>query len=77
VEASALYDCCETVSEVAAFTRFEIDRITTTPAFDAAIEAGWIDRATLDTMRAAWQHWAGHPDAFCALSLCEALGWKA
>ena len=77
VEASASYDCYGTTGEVEALARSEIGRIKTTRAFDEAMEAGWIDRATLDTMMAAWRHWAGRPDAFCAMSLCEAVGWKA
>jgi ubiquinone/menaquinone biosynthesis C-methylase UbiE len=77
VEASASYDCYGTAAAVEAFAQSESERIATTPAFDAAIAAGWIDRATLDTMRAAWQRWAKHPDAFYAMALCEAVGWKA
>jgi hypothetical protein len=62
---------------VEALARAEIARIETTQAFDEAMAAGWIDRAMLATMCAAWEHWATHPDAFYALSLCEAVGWKA
>ncbi len=77
VEASASYDCYGTASEVEAFALSEMARIRSTPAFDEAVAAGWIDRATLNTMLAAWQQWAEHPDAFCAMALCEAVGWKA
>jgi ubiquinone/menaquinone biosynthesis C-methylase UbiE len=77
VEASASYDCYGTPAEVEALARAEIARIETTQAFDEAMAAGWIDRAMLATMCAAWEHWATHPDAFYALSLCEAVGWKA
>jgi ubiquinone/menaquinone biosynthesis C-methylase UbiE len=76
VEASASYDCYGTAEAVEAVARSEIARIKTTQAFDEAIEAGWTTRATLEQMMAAWQRWAGHPDAFYAVALCEAVGWK-
>ena len=47
------------------------------PAFTQAIlERGWADAATLQAARAACQAWSQHPDAFAAMIMAEAVGWK-
>ena len=56
--------------------QWRIARIKSTAAFDEAVEAGWVDRATLDKMIVAWEKWGEDPDAFYVLPWCEVVGWK-
>jgi hypothetical protein len=42
-----------------------------------AVSQGWIDQATLDAMAAEFRAWAQRPDAFCATTFCEAVGWTS
>jgi hypothetical protein len=51
-------------------------RIKSTAAYDEAVAAGWVDRATLDRMIAGWRQWGEDPDAFYARARCEVVGWK-
>ena len=43
---------------------------------DQVIELGWMDRAEIENVKAAWKDWGENPDAFWARSWCEAIGWK-
>ncbi len=47
------------------------------PLFDQAVALGWVDRPTLDGMRARMQQWSEHPHAFLAIGRCRAIGRKA
>jgi ubiquinone/menaquinone biosynthesis C-methylase UbiE len=76
IEASASYDYFGTPADTRELAQSRIDRIKSTPAFDEAVAAGWVDRATLDNIIAAWRNWGEDPDSFCAHSRCEAVGWK-
>jgi ubiquinone/menaquinone biosynthesis C-methylase UbiE len=77
IAGSASYDYAGTLAETRALALAQIARIKSTPAFDEAVEAGWVDRPGLETMMAAWQEWGEHPDAFHAMAMCEVVGWKA
>ena len=44
---------------------------------DRVIEQEWASRETLEKMSAAWKEWGEHPDAYWAIVMCEAVGWKA
>ena len=47
------------------------------PAFTQTIlENGWADDATLQAACAACRAWSQHPDAFAAVLMAEAVGWK-
>ena len=41
----------------------------------SALELGWADQATLDSMRIEIQAWGERPDAFLALLGCQMVGW--
>ena len=43
---------------------------------EPALEMGWIDRAGIDEIVAAWKEWGEHPDAYYAFTNCEVVGWK-
>ncbi len=46
------------------------------PAFvQTVLEQGWADEATLAAMYDAVRAWGGHPDAYQAVMMCEAIGW--
>jgi ubiquinone/menaquinone biosynthesis C-methylase UbiE len=76
IEASASYDCYGRPEDTRELAQSQIARIKSTAAFDEAVEAGWVDRARLDEMIAAWRKWGEDPDAFCADARCEVVGWK-
>jgi ubiquinone/menaquinone biosynthesis C-methylase UbiE len=76
IEASASYDCYGRPEDTRELAQSQIARIKSTAAFDEAVEAGWVDRARLDEMIAAWRNWGEDPDAFCADARCEVVGWK-
>jgi hypothetical protein len=40
-----------------------------------ALAEGWVTQATVEAMRAEIDAWAERPDAFFALTFCEAVGW--
>ncbi|ODS22516.1 hypothetical protein AB835_13710 [Candidatus Endobugula sertula] len=43
---------------------------------EISIEQGWIMDEDLDVLREALREWGQHPDAFEAVIMCEAVGWK-
>ena len=75
VEASASYDSHGTTESVQFAAEGAGSYFSGTFA-DQAIELGWMDRAEIDKIKAAWQEWGENPDAFWARSWCEAVGWK-
>jgi ubiquinone/menaquinone biosynthesis C-methylase UbiE len=75
-EASVSYDCYGTPVDTRELAQWQIARIKNTAAFDEAVEAGWVDRATLDKMIVAWEKWGENPDAFYAHPKCLVVGWK-
>jgi ubiquinone/menaquinone biosynthesis C-methylase UbiE len=76
IKASASYDYFGTPEDTRALAQSRIDRIKTTPAFDEAVAAGWVDQVTLDNIIAAWRNWGEDSDSFCAHPRCEVVGWK-
>jgi hypothetical protein len=76
IKTSASYDYFETPAATGALALSHIARLKSAPAFEDAAEAGWVDRPTLERMLAAWQTWGEHPEAFCAMPMGEAVGWK-
>ena len=75
-EFSASYSNSATPEEVRDVVEGYIGWIENLPLFDEALELGWIDRPTLDTMKAGMAEWSTNPDAFLATGRCEAIGWK-
>jgi ubiquinone/menaquinone biosynthesis C-methylase UbiE len=43
---------------------------------ETAVRLGWADVELVERIGAAWKAWGEHPDAFCAILRCEAIGWK-
>jgi ubiquinone/menaquinone biosynthesis C-methylase UbiE len=41
-----------------------------------ALAEGWVTQGTVDAMRAEMDAWAERPDAFFAVTFCEAVGWR-
>jgi SAM-dependent methyltransferase len=54
------------------YGRFALDA----PYAQEWLRRGWIAQETLEQIGAAWQGWAGRPNAFNAEAWCEAVGWK-
>ncbi len=75
VEASASYDCYGT-REATQHWGSGLQTYTRDDVGPQIIELGWADQSDLDSMVAAWGEWANLPDAFWAISWCEAVGWK-
>ena len=75
-EFSASYSSSSTPEEVRNVVEGYIDWIENLPLFDEALELGWVDIPTLDTMKAGMVAWSANPDAFLATGRCEAIGWK-
>ena len=40
-----------------------------------ALEERWVDQSTVSAIAAEIDAWALRPDAFCATTWCEAVGW--
>jgi ubiquinone/menaquinone biosynthesis C-methylase UbiE len=76
IEASASYDYYGTPADTRVLAQSWIARIESTVAFNEAVAAGRVERATLDNMIAVWREWGEDPDAFYANSMCEVVGWK-
>lgn len=55
------------------FGRFAVD----SPYAAEWLARGWVDRETLEQIRAALTAWAAQPDAFVAEAWGEAVGWKS
>ena len=53
----------------AAFHVAQLQGLSTT-----ALAQGWLDAATVDEIAADFDAWAQRPDAFCAVTWCEAVG---
>ncbi len=75
-EFSASYGNSSTPEEVRNAVESYLGWIENLPLFDEALELGWIDRPTLDGVRAGMVEWSTNPDAFLATGRCEAIGWK-
>jgi len=75
VEASASFECHGTPESVQFAGDGAADYFSGTFA-DQVIELGWLDRAEIENVKAAWKAWGENPDAFWARSWCEAVGWK-
>jgi ubiquinone/menaquinone biosynthesis C-methylase UbiE len=40
------------------------------------VDAGWADEATLRRVGVSCTRWSEHPDALCAMTMVEAVGWN-
>jgi hypothetical protein len=72
-EASAFVDSAGTHMEIhrhAAFLKAQLQGVART-----AVEQGWLDRAAVDAVAAEIDAWAQRPDAFSAMTWCQAVGW--
>jgi len=75
VEATASFECHGTPESVQVAGDGAADYFSGTFA-DQVVELGWMDRAEIENLKAAWKAWGENPDAFWARSWCEAIGWK-
>ena len=75
-EFSASYSNASTPEEVRNAVEGYVGWVENVPLFDEALELGWIDRPTLETMKAGMVEWSTNPDAFLATGRCQAIGWK-
>jgi SAM-dependent methyltransferase len=72
-EASASVDSAGTPAEVhrhAAFLKAQLQGIART-----AVAQGWMDQAAVHAVAAEIDAWARRPDAFFAMTWCQAVGW--
>jgi ubiquinone/menaquinone biosynthesis C-methylase UbiE len=72
-EASASLDCAGSLHETrrhAEYLKAMLQGIART-----ALEQRWVDPSTVGAMTAEIEAWAQRPDAFCATTWCEAIGW--
>jgi SAM-dependent methyltransferase len=76
VEVAASYECYGNLEA----TRKRAERLaggfTQPPIPEQLIELGWASRAELEAIAAFWRAWGENPDAFCARTWREAVGWK-
>lgn len=73
VEASASVDSAGTAEQLdrhKGFLKAQLHGLART-----AIELGWLDQAAIDTAALEIDAWAQRPDAFTALTWCQAVGW--
>lgn len=61
-----------TVLRHAAFLKAQLRGIAAT-----AVAQGWMDPAGVDQATAEIDAWARRPDAFAAITWCEAIGWRS
>jgi ubiquinone/menaquinone biosynthesis C-methylase UbiE len=73
IKATASYECYENLGSIAEYLalRIESSRIQ-----DQAIEQGWTDLQSLESMSKALREWSQHPDGIFAQAWCEAVGQK-
>ena len=72
-EASAFVDSAGTHGEIqrhAAFLKAQLQGVART-----AVAQGWMDRAAVDAVAAEIDAWGQRPDAFSAMTWCQAVGW--
>jgi SAM-dependent methyltransferase len=73
IKASASYECYENLSSIADYLAL---RIEDSERVDRAVERGWTDANSLESMSRALREWSQHPDALFAQAWCEAVGQK-
>lgn len=73
IEASASYECYESLSAIAEYLALRIEDSATV---DRAVEEGWVDERSLQTMSRALREWSQNPDGLFAQAWCEAVGYK-
>lgn len=72
-EAGASLECAGTPHETirhAAFLKAQLQGVA-----KRALAEGWVDEATIEAIAAEFDVWARRPDAFFAVTWCEAVGW--
>jgi len=73
IKASASYECYENLSSIAQYLAL---RIESSESMDKAVERGWTDLQSLESMSSALREWSQHPDGIFAQAWCEAVGQK-
>jgi ubiquinone/menaquinone biosynthesis C-methylase UbiE len=73
IKASASYECYENLSAIAQYLAL---RIESSPSQDQAVQRGWTDLQSLESMSSALREWSQHPDGIFAQAWCEAVGHK-
>lgn len=64
----------QTADETRLFAQ-EMQETLDIPAVHEALERGFTSSADVERTRSAWIAWGEHPDAFIAVTWCEASGW--
>jgi len=73
IKVSASYECYENLSSIADYLAI---RIESSQSVDQAVERGWTNPQSLESMSRALKQWSQHPDAIFAQAWCEAVGYK-
>ena len=76
VQTSASFRWDGSAADSRAFGELLGHRFTLPNLVEPALANGWADRRDLTRISAACLAWSQHPDAFAAMVMCEALGWK-
>jgi hypothetical protein len=75
IEASAAVECHGTPEETQRFGEAVAGYIGASWG-ERAVRGGQADAASVEAMAAAWRAWGRHPDAFSALTWCQAVAWR-
>lgn len=76
VQTSASFRWDGSAAESRAFGELLGHRFTLPNFVEPALTNGWADRAELSRISAGCLAWSRRPDAFAAMVMCEAVGWK-
>jgi len=68
--------CYATPGDTTEWGESYADRLLTSPMGERLVDYGYVSRADLEAMAAAFRAWAAHPDAFWAFTHVAALGRK-
>jgi SAM-dependent methyltransferase len=76
VHTSASFRWDGSAADARAFGELLGHRFTLPNLVEPALANGWADHEELSRISAACLAWSRHPDAFAAMMMCEAVGWK-
>ena len=76
IQASASNDSYGTAETTRTVGKYLADLLLHPDTISVVTEQRWASQSELEKMSAAYKAWGEHPDAFCARTRCEAVGWK-
>ena len=76
VDLSVSYECFGNLEATRNWAVRMAGTFTQPPVCDQLVELGWASQADLEEIASFWRAWGENPDAFCARTWREAVGWK-